>query len=271
MFLLSCRFSSIEVPLSGLQILKVPAADGANSGSGQQFYSVKASTHGTSELYLLTSEKSSDSMVFGPTFSGLLNVCESYGNCSANLAPQVIPASPAPSIPLGLKQRFHPFGNKAPTLNCEGESETDGAALGLLSTSLRPLGVKRSIEETWQEDGVEDKGRKKKKTKKKKEKRIKTEQEDEKVILAVKEEPDAEIHNEDMTELPSDEGLVLEERRKKKKKKKDREREDLEPSVMVKVEEVMVKCEPIDSLCSDVVEGCGKKKKKKKKSKIADD
>lgn len=155
-------------------------------------------------------------------------------------------------------------------LNCEAESETDGAALGPLSTSLRPLGVKRFIEETWQADRVEDEGRKKKK-KKKKEKRIKTEQEDEKVILAVKEEPDAEIHDEVMTELPSNEGVLLEERRKKKKKKKDREREDLEPGVMVKAEEVTVKCEPIDSLCSDVVEGCGKKKKKKKKSKIADD
>lgn len=269
-------FSDIKVPLSGLQTLKVPAAaGGAKTGSGQQIYSILASTHGTSDLCLLTSDKqSSDGVVFGPTFSGLLNVCESYGDSSANQAPQVIPAAPAPSIPPGLKQRYHPFGSKTPTLTYVAESEVDGAAFGPSSTTLRPLVVKRFTEETWQEDEEEEEGRKKKK-KKKKEKRIKTEREDESLeVVRVKVEPVAEIQDEVMMELPFQEGDVLE-KRKKKKKKKDREREEveegLEPSVRVKEEEVIVKCEPIDTLYGDAAEGSGKKKKKKKKSKTDDD
>nr|XP_046245862.1 CD3e molecule, epsilon associated protein isoform X2 [Scatophagus argus]XP_046245863.1 CD3e molecule, epsilon associated protein isoform X2 [Scatophagus argus] len=260
-------FRGIKVPLSGLQTLKVPAtAGGAKTGSGQQIYSILASTHGTTELRLLTSDKKSSSgVVFGPAFSGLLNVCESYGDSSANQAPQVIPAAPAPSIPPGLKQRFHPFGSKTPTPPCVAESERDGAALGPSSTTLRPLVAKRFIEETRQE---EEEGRKKKK--KKKEKSIKTEPEEgTSDVVGVKVEPEAEIQDEVMTEI------LQEEKRKKKKKKRDREREEVEegvePSVSVKVEEVTVKCEPEDSLFGDVVEGSGKKKKKKKKSKTDDD
>lgn len=269
-------FSGIKVPLSGLQTLKVPtAAGGAKTGSGQQIYSILGSSHSTSELRLLTSNKqSSDGVVFGPSFSGLLNVCESYGDSSANQAPQVIPAAPAPSIPPGLKQRFHPFGSKTPTLTCVAESEADGAAFGPSSATLRPLVVKRFVEETWQqkeEEEEEEEGRKKKK-KKKKDKRIKTERVEE-AEAEVKMEPVAEIQDEVMTELPFQEGDVPEEKRKKKKKKKDREREEVEegvePSVTVKVEEV--KCEPIDTSYGDVAEGSGKKKKKKKKSKTDDD
>lgn len=270
-------FSGIKVPLSGFQTLKVPAAaEGASTGSGQQIYSILASTHCTPELCLLTSDKEpSESMVFGPTFSGLLNVCESYGGSSANQVPQVIPATPPPSIPPGLKQRFHPFGSKTPTLTCVAESETDGAALGPSSTTLRPLVVKRFVDETWQgEDEDEGEGRKKKK-KKKKEKRIKTEPVEEFLeTVKVKEESVAEIQDEVMTELPSQEGNILEEKRKKKKKKKDRELEEVEqgqdPSVRVKVEEVTVKCELMDNLEDDLVRGSGKKKKKKK-SKTDDD
>ncbi|KAF1393576.1 hypothetical protein PFLUV_G00017480 [Perca fluviatilis] len=282
------RFSGIKLPLSGLQTVKVPtAAGGANTGGGQQIYSILASAHGTSDLRLLTSDKqSSDAVVFGPMFSGLLNVCESYGDSRANRAPQVIPAAPAPSIPPGLRQRFHPFGSKTPTLTCVAESEADGAAFGPSSATLRPLVVKRFVEETWQEDEEEEEeeGRKKKK-KKKKEKRIKAECGEEaeaEGVVRVKEEPVAEpeVQDEVMMELPFQEGDVLEERRKKKKKKKDKEREDrereeveegLEPSVRVKEENVTVKCEPIDILYGDVVEGSGKKKKKKKKSKTDDD
>ncbi|GAA6213470.1 DNA-directed RNA polymerase I subunit RPA34-like [Lates japonicus] len=266
-------FSGIKVPLSGLQTLKVPtAAGGAKTGSGQQIYSILASSHGTSELHLLTSNKrSSDSVAFGPAFSGLINVCENYGDSSANQAPQVIPAAPPPSIPPGLKQRFHPFGSKTPTLTYVAESEVDGAAFGPSSTTLRPLVVKRFIEETGHEE--EEEGRKKKK--KKKEKRIKTEREEVEEVMRVKQEPVAELQEEVMMDLPLQEGDILEEKRKKKKKKKDKEREEVEegvePSVRVKVEGVTVKCEPIDSSYCDVVEGSGKKKKKKKKSKTDDD
>lgn len=269
-------FSGMKVPLSGLQTLKVPAAaGGAKTGSGHQIYSVLGSTHGTSELCLLTGDKrSSDGVVFGPAFSGLLNVCENYGDSSTNQAPQVIPAAPAPSIPPGLKQRFHPFGSKTPTLTCVAESEMDGAAFGPSSTTLRPLVVKRFAEETWQPEGEEEEeGRKKKK--KKKEKRIKTEREESSVSVEVKVEPVTEIQDDVTMELPVREADVSEERRKKKKKKKDREREEVEegvePSVRVKVEQVTVKSEPVDTLYGDVVEGSAKKKKKKKKSKTDDD
>uniref|UniRef100_UPI0037E99DC9 DNA-directed RNA polymerase I subunit RPA34 n=1 Tax=Semicossyphus pulcher TaxID=241346 RepID=UPI0037E99DC9 len=269
-------FRGIKVPLSGLQTLKVPAAaGGAQTGGGQQIYSILASTHGTSDLCLLTSDKrASNAVALGPAFSGLLNVCESYGDSSTNQAPQVIPATPAPSIPPGLKQRFQPFGSKTPTLTCVAESEVDGAAFGPSSTTLRPLVVKRFIEETWQEDQEEDEGRKKKK-KKKKEKRIKTEREDETLeeLVTVKVEPGAETQEGLGMELPLEEGDVTGEKRKKKKKKKDREREEVEEGVepSVRVEAVTVKSEPIDTLYSDVAEGSGKKKKKKKKSKTDDD
>lgn len=254
----------MKVPLSGLQSLRVPT--GAKTGSKHQIYSLLASPHGTSGLCLLTStKKSSHDVVFGPAFSGLLNVCETYGDSSANQAPQVIPAAPAPSIPPGLKQRFHPFGSRTPTLTCVAESEADGATFGPSSATLQPLVVKRPAAETWQEEDEE--GRKKKK--KKKEKRIKTEDVEE-TERAIKQEPVTEIQEEmknEENELPLQEG---EEKRKKKKKKKDREREEveegLEPSVKVEV-----KCEPMDTLYGDAVEGSGKKKKKKKKSKTDDD
>lgn len=267
----------MKVPLSGLQTLKVPAAaGGAKTGSGRQIYSVLGSTHGTSELCLLTGDKrSSDGVVFGPAFSGLLNVCENYGDSSTNQAPQVIPAAPAPSIPPGLKQRFHPFGSKTPTLTCVAESEMDGAAFGPSSTTLRPLVVKRFAEETWQPEGEEEEEEGRKKKKKKKEKRIKTEREEESVSVEVKVEPVTEIQDDVTMELPVREADVSEERRKKKKKKKDREREEVEegvePSVRVKVEQVTVKSEPVDTLYGDVAEGSAKKKKKKKKSKTDDD
>ncbi|KAM7412640.1 hypothetical protein PAMA_020147 [Pampus argenteus] len=257
--------SGIKVPLSGLQTVKISTpVDGAKSGSSQQIYSILASTQGTSDLRLLTSDKqSSGGVVFGPAFSGLLNICETYGDSSTNQAPQVIPASPAPSIPPGLKQRFHPFGSKTPTLTCEA----DGAALGSSSTTLSSPAVKRLIEEEEEEDEE-----RKKKKKKKKEKRIKTEREED--VVRVKEEPGAEIQEEVTMELPVQEGDVSE-KRKKKKKKKDREQEEgeqgLEPRVDVKQEDVTVKCEPIDSSYSDVVDGSGGKKKKKKKSKTDDD
>lgn len=262
-------FSGMKVPLSGFKTLKVPsAAVGAKTGSSQQIYSILGSTNGATELCLLTSDKESSSkVVFGPTFSGLLNVCESYGDSNANQAPLVVPATPAPSIPPGLKQRFHPFGSKTPTLTCVAESEADGSALGPSSTTLRPLVVKRLKEEACQEE--EEEGGKKKK-KKKKEKRVKTEPLEAALEpVRVKVEPVAEVGDDIMAELE-----LREEKRKKKKKKKDREREEeeqgLEPSATVK-QEVIVKSEPIDNLYGDVVEGCGKKKKKKKKSKTDDD
>ncbi|KAM4742847.1 DNA-directed RNA polymerase I subunit RPA34 [Anableps anableps] len=259
-------FSGVKVPLTGLQTLKVPTA--STSGPGQQIFSVLASARCSADLHLLTSNApASGGFGLAPPFSGLLNICESYGDSHANQVPHVIPAAPAPSLPPGLKQRFHPFGSKTPTLTYVADNEVDGAAFGPSSATLRPLVVKRLIEEGGrvEEDDGQEEGRKRKK-KKKKEKRIKSEQAE--VLLQMKREPPDEILDEGMTEQ-------VEKTKKKKKKKKDREREEveegLEPSVRVKVEPVSVKCEPVDILYGDAAESSGKKKKKKKKSKAEED
>lgn len=236
----SCSFSGIKVPLSGLKTLKVPAG-GAQTGGSQQIYSVMASTHGTSDFCLLTSNKhKSGNNVFGPAFSGLLNVCENFGGGGASQTPQVIPAVPAPSIPPGLKQRFHPFGSKAPTL---AESEVDGASFGPSSPTL-----KRVVEE----DEDEEEGRKKKK-KKKKDKEARKEQVE--YVQEIKSEPESDAQEEEMMETE-----VVEEKRKKKKKKKDRERDE----EVECVDGVTVKTEPTDTSYEGGAEGSGKKKKKKK-------
>ncbi|XP_029027555.1 CD3e molecule, epsilon associated protein [Betta splendens] len=263
----------VKVPLSGLQSCKVPtAAGGSQPGTDQQIYKILASSHCTSDLRLLTrNDSSSHGMVFSQTFSGLLNVCESFGDRSMNQDPQVIPAAPAPSIPTGLKQRFHPFGSRTPTLTCVAENEADGATFGPSSTTLIPLVAKRFVEEA----GHEEEGRRKKK--KKKEKRLKMERgEEDDVVVRVKQEPVSRIQDEVKMEIPLEENDVLEEeKRKKKKKKKYREREDVEeatePIVTVKTEDVTVKYEPMDTSYGDVVENSGKKKKKKKKSRTEDD
>ncbi|KAM4627873.1 DNA-directed RNA polymerase I subunit RPA34 [Polymixia lowei] len=259
-------FSGVTVPLSGLRTLRVPAAmGGATSGCGQQIYSVLASAHGTSELRLLTSPgQSSDDVVFGPAFSGLVNVCESYGDSGANQAPQAIPAAPAPSIPPGLKQRFQPFGSKTPTLTCVAESEADGAAAGPSSTTLRPRVVKHFLEEEG-----EERRRKKRREKIIKTEGVEVEETRAEEVFRVKHEPEAEA--------PSQEDVSGEKRkRKKKKKEKEREREreetqeELAADHTVKEEEITVKCEPVD-IYYDNVESSAKKKKKKKKKKTDED
>ncbi|XP_037533641.1 CD3e molecule, epsilon associated protein [Nematolebias whitei] len=251
-------FRGLMVPLSGLQTLRVPSA--AETGTSQQIYSVLASSHCSPELRLLTSDgRASDGAAFGPSFSGLLNVCESYGDSSTNQTPQVIPAAPAPSIPPGLKQRFHPFGSKTPTLTYVAENEADGAAFGPSSTTLRPLVVKRFLEEVVHEVEEDDEDGRRKKKKKKKEKRVKSELIEE--ILQVKQEP-VDVFQE--AEHP------VEKSKKKKKKKEDREVEEgQEPRV--KVEPVSVKCEPMDVGYGDVAEFQEKKKRKKKKHKTDED
>ncbi|XP_011606986.1 DNA-directed RNA polymerase I subunit RPA34 isoform X2 [Takifugu rubripes] len=235
-------FQGVQVPLSGLQTVKVHATKGgANSERDQQIYNVRASAHGTSELYLLTSDKNSSERVgCAPTFSGLLTVCESYGY-EADRPLQVIPAAPPPSIPSELKHRF-PLTQMASTQTCVAKDETDG--------------LDQHLMERMQE---EEEGRKKKK-KRKREKDIKMEPEEEMDISRVNENV-AEIQAQVKTEMPFQEGGVLEEKkRKKKKKKKDSEQDE--------VEELMGKTEPVDSWNNDVAEGSNKKKKKKKKSKM---
>ncbi|XP_036005339.1 CD3e molecule, epsilon associated protein [Fundulus heteroclitus] len=270
-------FSGVRVPLAGLQTVKVRSTSA--SEPAQQIYSVLASSRCPADLRLLTSDSQAPRRsVFAPAFAGLLNICESYGDGSGSQVPHVIPAAPPPSIPPGLKQRFHPFGSKTPTLTCVAENEADGAAFGPSSTTLRPLVMKRFVEEggrVEEDNDQEEEGRKRKK--KKKEKRIKAEEME--VLLKVKREPSDEFPDDGMKELPFQEGDPQAKKAKKKKKKtkeeEDREREEveegLEPSVRIKPEPVSVKCEPEDYQYGDAAESSGKKKKKKKRSKAEQD
>nr|XP_057935041.1 CD3e molecule, epsilon associated protein [Doryrhamphus excisus] len=193
----------VNVSLSSLQTLKFPSAvDGGESRRGQQIYNILGSTHGTSELHLLTGDTaSSPATVMGPAFAGLLSVSESYGG--TRQTPQIIPATPAPTIPPGLKQRFLPFGSKTPT---QGRgSEADGVPL---------------LEVTQ----VGEEGRKRKKSKLKKEKHVNAEREDEEVT----------VKHEDT--VFQEAGPPAEKRRKKRKKVRDEE-ESPPPTAKVMVKQ----------------------------------
>ncbi|CAL8352584.1 unnamed protein product [Lota lota] len=288
------RFSGVAVPLSGLQTVRVaaPGAEAASDeGARQCLYSVLGANSNPAHLHLLTAaDPASDRVVCGPAFSGVLNVCEIYGDSGdALLHPQAIPAAPAPVIPPGLKQRFLPFGSKTPTLTCVAESELDADATGPSSATLRPRVVKHFPTE---EEMTEEERRKERK-RRKREKRIKIESQEPGggvatvVEVEVKMEPVGMPFQEKVERTESieagllfqEEGGVPEERRKKKKRKKDKEKErdavqaseevlgEVEGGYGVKEEEVVVKCEPMDFSYEDL-EGSVKKKKKKRKSKV---
>ncbi|KAM9453567.1 DNA-directed RNA polymerase I subunit RPA34 [Salvelinus alpinus] len=255
-------FSSLKMPLSGLQTMQAPAQQTRDGGNTSQIYSVLGGPSGAADLHLLTSHPQAlDSVVCAPAFSGLLNICESYGDCSTNQTPIAIPATPAPTVPPGLRQRFQPFGSRTPTLSRLMEDTLDTP---LPSTPETPLRVTL-------DPGEERKSKKKKK----KEKLIKTEEEME--VVRVKEELLETTHcPEEQYELPGQEAELSEEKRKKKKKKKDKDKDrgEVEDTVYssfnVIKEEVEVKVEPMDSSYGEV-EDSGKRKKKVKKNRHDDD
>ncbi|XP_070987216.1 DNA-directed RNA polymerase I subunit RPA34-like [Oncorhynchus clarkii lewisi] len=243
-------FSSLKMPLSGLQTMQAPAQQARGSGGNSgQIYSVLGGPSGAADLHLLTSHRQRlDSVVCAPTFSGLLNICESYGDCSTNQTTIAIPATPAPTVPPGLRLRFQPFGSRTPTLSRVMEDTPDTP---LPSSPETPLRVTL-------DPGEERKSKKKKK----KDKLIKTEEEE----VRVKQEL-LHMSPEESYELPGQEADLSEEkRRKKKKKKKDKNRGEAEGTVdssfNVIKQEVEVKVEPMDSSYGDV-EDSGKKIKKK--------
>ncbi|XP_041733384.1 DNA-directed RNA polymerase I subunit RPA34-like [Coregonus clupeaformis] len=253
-------FSSLKMPLSGLQTMQAPAQQ-ARGGNAGQIYSVLGGPSGAADLRLLTSHPQSlDSVVCAPAFSGLLNICESYGDCSTNQTPIAIPATPAPTVPPGLRQRFQPFGSRTPTLSRLMEDTPD---------TLLPSSPETPLRVTL-DPGEERKSKKKKK----KEKLIKTEEEVMRVVRVKQELLDMTVSPEEPYELPGQEAELLEEKRRKKKKKKDKDRGEAEDTVgssfNVIKEEVEVKVEPMDSFYGDV-EDSGKKKRKIKKNKHDDD
>ncbi|XP_029536388.1 DNA-directed RNA polymerase I subunit RPA34-like [Oncorhynchus nerka] len=255
-------FSSLKMPLSGLQTMQAPAQQSCSGGNIRQIYSVLGGPSGAADLHLLTSHPQTlDLVVCAPAFSGLLNICESYGDCSTNQTPIAIPATPAPTVPPGLRQRFQPFGSRTPTLSRLMEDTPDTP---LPSTPETPFRVTL-------DPGEERKSKKKKK----KDKLIKTEEMEE--GIRVKQELLEMTHSpEEPYKPPGQEAELSEEKRKKKKKKKDKDKDrgEVEDTVYssfnVIKKEVEVKVEPMDSSYGEV-EDSGKRKKKVKKNRHEDD
>ena len=256
-------FDSLQISLSGLQTLQ--------SGSGQ-IYSILATPPGANELRLLTSHsRLPEKAVCGPAFSGFLNVCENYGDVSTNQAPKAIPATPAPSMPPGLRQRFQPFGSKTPTLSgVEPESSPVPSAS---SSNPAPYLPRQLVRQEQEEDT---------RKKRKREKRSLAmegggEEEEERAQVSVKTEPAALTPSQWEAPEGLEETDPKEEKRRKKKKKRDKERGEGEEEaegvqglgVTVK-QEVEVKDERLDAAYGDV-EDSGKKRKKKKKNRQEDD
>ena len=190
-------------------------------------------------------------------------MCENYGDVSTNQAPKAIPATPAPSIPPGLRQRFQPFGSKTPTLSgVEPESSPVPSASSSNPGPYLPRQLVRQEEE-------EEETRKKRKREKRSLAMEGGGEEEERALISVKTEP---VAPEGLEETDP-----REEKRKKKKKKRDKDRgagdeesEGLQGLGITVKEEVDVKDERLDSAYGDV-EDSGKKRKKKKKNRQEDD
>uniref|UniRef100_A0A3P9A072 Uncharacterized protein n=1 Tax=Esox lucius TaxID=8010 RepID=A0A3P9A072_ESOLU len=251
----SFDINNLRMPLSRLQTVRAPAqqVQGGSEPVGQ-ICTVLGGPLGAVDLRLLTSHcQTPNTMVCAPAFSGLLNIGESFGDCSTNQAPMAIPATPAPTIPPGLRQRFQPFGSKTPTLS--------GSVEDTARAPETPLTV-------MQEPGEERKSKKKKK----RDKRLKIEELER--VVGVKEERLAMILSpEEPCTAPGQEADLSEERRKRKKKKRDKDRGEAEEGGdclfnEIKEETIEVKVEPIDFAYGDV--GDSGKKKKKKKNKCDD-
>ncbi len=233
MFCVLCSFEKLQVPLSGLETVQ-------SSGATSQIYSVLSSRTAPSDHQLLISKgKYQKPVLCSSSFSGVLKISESYGNCTENQGPIPIPAAPAPSIPAGLRQRFQPFGS---SIAAHVQDEL---------TVVSPTVPKRTSQEP-----IEGEERKKKK-KKKKDKR----QEDSEAVFIKEEQTQIDCDQLELSELKEEEPTE-ERRRKKKKVKKVKERhsEDMVDASLIS------KTEPLDPSYDDYIDTPGKTKKKKKKS-----
>ncbi|KAJ8280841.1 hypothetical protein GJAV_G00059730 [Gymnothorax javanicus] len=246
--------SGVRIPTLGLETVRPRSGD-------QQVYSIcsRPVTAGSARLLTTGSQRPGDSLC-APAFSGLINICESYGNCQANQSPLAIPACPAPVIPEGLRQRFQPFGSR--TLSKQGTEVQESLAQGHIDLPTAAKRVKLDPEEG---------NILKKKKKKKKEKHLKLVKDEvvEEEISAT-ESHSLLVTSQDMFQEPATGEEMVVEKKKKKKKSKDREKEEIEDGgkavetgLGVK-EEVLVKTEPLDLACGDVDTLVKKVKKRKK-------
>lgn len=224
--------ADLKVSLSGLEMIQ-------STDASPQIYSVLSSCSGPTDLHLLTSSDKQNACPSVSGFAGILNISESYGDCSANQSPMPIPAAPAPTFPPGLKQRFQPFGSSTPARMFQSTT----------STSLLPL---QKAELESEETEVQSK---KKKQKKKKEKHSRQEP----MAHIKKEEIYYECCELQVLEPVEEDGTA--ERKKKKKIKKEKESQNefaIDDSLITKEE-------PMDTSYGDRESPVKKKKKKKKK------
>lgn len=203
-----------------------------SGGTTPQVYSVLNSGTAPSDLHLLIADRRNQTTSLSASaFSGVLNISESYENCSENQGPIAIPAAPAPCIPPGLKQRFQPFGSSV------------AAHVAAVSST--------SPERTTLNPDVSGERRKKKKKKSKR-----NEEEANQDVYIKEEEMQTESHQIELPDVPLEEAPA-EERRKKKKTKREKERsEEMVDSSLI------FKTEPLDASYPDIDTPVKKKKKK---------
>ncbi|XP_066495061.1 DNA-directed RNA polymerase I subunit RPA34 [Tiliqua scincoides] len=99
------RLDGHAVPLLGSQMLKVPQPNGTRKN-----YSFQAVPGDLDSAHLLIPSGCQDYLTCAPSFSGLLSICERFGDSGANQPLFPVAARLAPKIPKGLRQRFLPFG-----------------------------------------------------------------------------------------------------------------------------------------------------------------
>lgn len=226
-------FDNLTLPLSGLEMVQ-------SNGNSPQIYSVVSGGTMPSDLHLLISKGENQKLsLCSSSFSGVLKISESYGNCGENQDLIPVPAAPAPRIPDGLKQRFQPFGSSA-----GAHIQKEVASPAPPQKTRQDLG-----------DGEEPK----KKKKKKKDKR--QEEGDSEDVFIKQEETQIECDQLELSELMEEEPME-ERRRKKKKVKKEKERESPD---MVDAS-LLLKTEQLDPSYDNTEVTPGKTKKKKKKS-----
>ncbi|XP_048837949.1 CD3e molecule, epsilon associated protein [Brienomyrus brachyistius] len=102
-------FSNLKIPLRGSKSLQA-----RTESQKMDTYRILSNTLCTKSMHLLSASGTQDGIVCGPAISGLINICEDSGDILSNQMIMPLPASPAPRIPEGLKQRFTPFGWASP-------------------------------------------------------------------------------------------------------------------------------------------------------------
>ncbi|RXM35289.1 DNA-directed RNA polymerase I subunit RPA34 [Acipenser ruthenus] len=185
-------FSGKKVPLIGYETIET------GSAATRKIYNVFSSQKELVNTHLLVQGKGKGSVLCGPLIQGYMNVGERFGDCNGTEGPKAIPASPAPQIPAGLKQRFTPFGSSTPPSAGRKRSSEEEALSASPALDKRVKVVPSQGEQST---------RKEKKKKKKKDEEI-----DASRVLEF--------------ETSGSSGEVTE--RKKRKKKKDRERREEE-------------------------------------------